>query len=97
MEFKNIGQLAEIYTNIDKEYLIYEDGDISDVTEDDETSPLECLKNELYDEFDGDTFGIETAVLLFKVGIKVGRKDNKTFNFTSLSNSDIIANDYYIV
>lgn len=96
MEFKNIGQLAKIYKNINKEYLIYEDGDISDEI-DDETSPLECLRNYLHDEFDGDTFGIETAVLLFKVGIKVGRKDNQTFDFTSLSNSDIIANDYYIV
>lgn len=96
MEFENIGQLAKIYKNINKEYLIYEDGNISDVTED-ETSPLESLKNELFDEFSGDTFGIETAVLLFKVGIKVGRKGNPTFDFTSLSNSDIIANDYYIV
>lgn len=96
MEFKNIGQLAEIYKNIDKEYLIYEDGDISDDI-DDEMSPLKCLKGELSYEFNGDTFGIETAILLFKVGIKVGRKNNETFDMTRLSNADIIANDYYIV
>jgi hypothetical protein len=101
MEFMGLGKLSSFYKMVNKEYLIY--GDYPNVTDEldleaeEEVSKLQNLRGDCLDEFENEIFGIETAILLHKVGLTVKRKNSSSFDFAKLSPEDILANDYFLV
>lgn len=96
MKFKEIGLLSKTYKEINKEFLSYGDNEsISDIESDDEISIID-LRDYLYDIYENVEFGIEAAILLYKVGLVVERKGNKNLNMLGLTNDDIMSNDYFI-
>lgn len=92
MKFTDTFILLQLYKEIYKEYLIY---DINKDINNDDAEPenefygvLEQLKNEIYDHIGNKKFGITTAVLCHKVGIKVKNLDNTNLDFNKLTEQD---------
>lgn len=96
MEFKKIGLLSKTYKEINKEFLLYGDREIINDEQSEDEPSISDLKDYLYDIYENVKFGIETAILLHKVGLLVKREGNEKLNFNQLTQDDIISNDYYI-